>query len=168
MRRAGGLALAFAPLLVLAVAVPARAQVRRVRALQSFDARVAGYAREGAIARLRSPECQGVLTDFRDPEGRTLLENLDRYGVPAHEYLAMIPFLDGSDRPLCQANRSQLLTTRAVPRVFVCKPFLATVQQERDRAEVYVIHEMLHTLGLDENPPSSNDITQQVIRRCAS
>jgi hypothetical protein len=37
---------------------------------------------------------------------------------------------------------------------------------ERDRAEAVVIHEVLHTLGLDENPPSSDQITTRVERRC--
>jgi hypothetical protein len=78
----------------------------------------------------------------------------------------MLPFLDGAQRPLCMAGQSQLLTTAGTPRVIVCKPFLRTVQQEREMAEVYLIHEMLHTLGLGENPPSSHDITQAVRRRC--
>ena len=83
------------------------------------------------------------------------------------EYLAMLPLLDGSARPLCKANQSQLVTSAGVPRVFVCKPFLKTVNERRVMAEVYLIHEMLHTLGLGENPPSSHDITSQVVRRCA-
>jgi hypothetical protein len=29
-----------------------------------------------------------------------------------------------------------------------------------------VIHEMLHTLGLGEDPPSSFEITERVRRRC--
>jgi hypothetical protein len=29
-----------------------------------------------------------------------------------------------------------------------------------------VIHEMLHSLGLGENPPSSREITKQVTARC--
>jgi hypothetical protein len=29
-----------------------------------------------------------------------------------------------------------------------------------------IIHEMLHTLGLGENPPSSREITQRVTERC--
>jgi hypothetical protein len=33
-------------------------------------------------------------------------------------------------------------------------------------SEFMVIHEMLHTLGLGENPPSSFEITEQVRRRC--
>ena len=49
----------------------------------------------------------------------------------------------------------------------MCQPFLQTVDRERVTAEVYVIHEMLHTLGLGENPPTSQEITQRVKRQCA-
>jgi hypothetical protein len=35
-------------------------------------------------------------------------------------------------------------------------------------AESIVIHEMLHTLGLGENPPTSLEITRQVQLRCGS
>ena len=47
------------------------------------------------------------------------------------------------------------------------RPFLQTVDREGVTAEVYVIHEMLHTLGLGETPPSSQEITQRVKRECA-
>lgn len=60
------------------VSAPALAtgDVRRVkevalRPLSDSDARVAEFARQGAIVRLRSPECQQVLGDFRDTHGRT-------------------------------------------------------------------------------------------------
>jgi hypothetical protein len=136
-----------------------------LRPLRGFDLRMVDYAREGAIRRLQSPECRQVLSDFRDPQGRTPLENLVPFAVEPDEYLAQIPFLDGMNRPLCQGH-SQLLTTRGVARVLVCKSFFQTVQRQREMAEIYVIHEMLHTLGLDENPPTSLEITQQVKRRC--
>jgi hypothetical protein len=163
--------LAFLCVLVSATELAA-GDVRRVKAvafrpLSDSDARVAEFARQGAVVRLRSPECQQVLGDFRDTHGRTLMENLGAFGVAADEYLAMLPLLDGANRPLCQARQSQLLTTAGDARVFVCKPFFETVQARRAMAEVYVIHEMLHTLGLGENPPSSLEITQQVVRRCA-
>jgi hypothetical protein len=138
-----------------------------VRALDPGDASVAEVARQGAIARLRSPQCRQILDDFVDREGRKLHEKLQAFGVGPDKYLAMLPLLDGESRPLCKANQSQLLTSAGVPRVFVCKAFLATVYQRRVMAEVYIIHEMLHTLGLGENPPTSQDITQQVVKRCA-
>jgi hypothetical protein len=138
-----------------------------VRALIPGDAYVAEIARQGAMARLRVPECRQILSDFRDDDGRPLVDNLAAFAVEPDAYLAMLPFLDGATRPLCQANQSQLLSAAGVPRVFVCKSFLKTVSEQRAMAEAYVIHEMLHTLGLGENPPSSREITRQVVRRCA-
>ena len=32
--------------------------------------------------------------------------------------------------------------------------------------EITIIHEMLHSLGLGENPPESVAITAQVLKRC--
>jgi hypothetical protein len=153
--------------LPLVAAPVAFAQARQGRALSSFQSRTAEFAREGAIARLRSPECQRILTDFKDGDGRLLSENLAPFALSPGEYLSRVPFLDGADHSLCRAGQSQLLTTQGVGRVFVCKGFLQTVERERAMAEVYLIHEMLHTLGLGENPPSSQEITQQVKRRCA-
>ncbi len=153
--------------LVLGPAGTALAQVRRVRALATFDARVAEFAREGAMRRLRSPECQRVLTDFADADGRPLAESLAPFAMGPDEYLAQLPLLDGAGHLLCENGQSQLLTSQGVKRVFVCKGFLKTVSERRDDAELYLIHEVLHTLGLGENPPTSQQITQQVKRRCA-
>jgi hypothetical protein len=38
--------------------------------------------------------------------------------------------------------------------------------QNRRTTEIIVIHEFLHTLGLGENPPTSQAITQRVAIRC--
>jgi hypothetical protein len=153
-------------LTLLAGAAAAHAQTG-LRPLPAFEARSVDFARDGAMRRLRVAECRALLDEFRDAEGRPLAVKLDAFGVSADRYLAMIPFLDGTSRPLCGAGQSQLLTTRGVARVLVCKPFLQTVDRERETAEVYVIHEMLHTLGLGENPPTSQQITQRVKARCA-
>jgi hypothetical protein len=40
--------------------------------------------------------------------------------------------------------------------------------QNRTTTEIIVIHEFLHALGLDENPPTSEAITKQVAVRCGS
>jgi hypothetical protein len=165
-RRSTAVAATLAIVAVAATPHPSEAQ-NRVRPLGSYESRMVDMAREGAMRRLQSAQCRQVLTDFKDPQGRTPLENLAAFGVEPHEYVAQIPFLDGRDRPLCQRGQSQLLTTRGTARVLVCEAFLETISRERDMAEFYVIHEVLHTLGLDENPPSSQEITQQVKRRCS-
>jgi len=142
-------------------------QAAAVRPLEAGDEKIVEVARQGARLRLRTPECRKLLADFRDGEGRPLEERLAAYALPPDEFLAILPLLDGSSRPLCQANRSHLLTTAGVPRIFVCRSFLKAVYRERQMAEVYLIHELLHALGLGENPPTSHDITRQVVRRCA-
>ena len=154
------------PLALSAGAVRAQAQAG-LRPLPSFEARSVEFAREGAMRRLRAPACRALLDEFEDAGGRPLAARLADFGVTADRYLAMIPFLDGTGRPLCRDDQSQLLTARGVTRVLVCRSFLQTVAQERVTAEVYVIHEMLHTLGLGENPPTSQEITRRVKSRCA-
>ncbi len=161
----GGIAVG-ALVTVLASAATVRAQAG-LRPLPAFEARTAEFAREGARQRLRAPACRALLDELQDGEGRPLADRLATLGMPADQYLAMVPLLDGTSRPLCKGSQSELLTVRGVPRVLVCPPFLQTVARERQTAEVYVIHEMLHTLGLGENPPSSQEITQRVKRQCA-
>jgi len=50
--------------------------------------------------------------------------------------------------------------------VFVCPNFRKEAERDPWSAENWIIHEMLHTLGLGENPPSSREITQRVNERC--
>lgn len=38
--------------------------------------------------------------------------------------------------------------------------------ESSSHAEAIVIHEMLHSLGLGENPPTSDYITSRVMERC--
>jgi hypothetical protein len=42
------------------------------------------------------------------------------------------------------------------------------VHTNRGFAAVIVLHEALHSLGLEENPPSSEEITYRVMARCGS
>jgi hypothetical protein len=78
----------------------------------------------------------------------------------------MIPFLDGSNHPLCRSGRAELFASVGVPRVFVCRSFADRQVRDPWTAENIVIHEMLHTLGLGENPPTSAEITSRVNGRC--
>ena len=80
--------------------------------------------------------------------------------------MKMLPLVDGSERRLCRWSNVQLLTVPHLPRVWVCGRFPATQVREPAMAESLLIHEMLHTLGLGENPPSSLEITRRVSDRC--
>ena len=59
-----------------------------------------------------------------------------------------------------------LVSTPNVPRVVVCPGFAGVQRSDPDFAESLVIHELLHTLGLGENPPTSAEITRRVEARC--
>jgi hypothetical protein len=147
----------------------ARAAGRRpVLTLSGVDAKVVERAREGASRRLADGTCLKLLSDFKDGQGRPLTKGLEPWGVPASEYLRMLPFLRGDNMARCRSGEGVLLTTPGVPRVYVCSSFTRLQIQDPRLAEAMVIHEMLHTLGLGEDPPSSTEITARVLGRCGS
>ena len=143
------------------------------RALNPFDRGVVERVRTRAAARLEQPECGKVLTDFTDRAGRTLESNLRPLGVSPSEYLRQISFVDGSPLPTCRNAAVMMAVIPGVPRVFVCPAGgqvtsrLSRIEfQSGSLAEAMVIHEMLHTLGLGENPPTTLEITERVRARC--
>jgi len=66
--------------------------------------------------------------------------------------------------PACQRLLDDFTVDGAA--VFVCGTSFQTLARGA-RANA-LIHEMLHTLGLRENPPSSAEITRRVTERCGS
>ena len=134
--------------------------------LPAHEERVVEHVRTGAMRRLRSAECRKVLEDFRDGEGHLLSVRLGRFALPADEYLGRLALRDGRSRPLCREG-AYLLSTPGAGRILVCPRFMDKAWRDRGGAEVYLIHEMLHTLGLGEDPPSPWQISRQVARRCA-
>lgn len=116
---------------------------------------------------LTKPGCQEVLTDFRDGRGRTLQENLDEWDLTPTGYLERIRFTPGRDVNLCNNSRVLASTSPGSRVVFVCGMRFQSLQLRDQRSSAYtLIHEMLHTLGLGENPPASQEITERVRARC--
>jgi hypothetical protein len=152
-------------LLVPPGAATAGAGAKRVK-LAGWDAAAVDRAREGAARRLEDPGCQQVFADFKDAEGRTLQHNLDEWGMNHADYLRMVPFIDGSRETLCRKTKTVLVSVPGVRRVMVCPAFADQQLREPRVVESMVIHEILHTLGLGENPPTSIEITQRVEARC--
>jgi hypothetical protein len=132
------------------------------RALEDLVPELA-RARAGARERLADPRCQAVLADFTDVAGRRLDLLLRAGGRTALEQLDSLGFTSGLGRHGC--SRGQLAFTQVGSlSVSIClRPFtlLPPVKQE-----AVLIHEMLHSLGLGENPPESLAITAQVLKRC--
>jgi len=161
-------------MLTFVAAGPVQAKTHKTPALSDWDQAALERARKSAGRRLAGQECVKLLTDFADAEGQPLQRNLDRFGLSAGAYLEMIAFKDGSRIPNCARGSVHLTTTPGLPAVFVCPAgastpgsrFAGVQARNPNLADYMLIHEMLHTLGLGENPPTSLEITQRVIDRC--
>jgi hypothetical protein len=122
---------------------------------------------DGARRRLAKPRCEAVLDAFAAESGGVLRDRLGESSQSAAGYLGLIIFYDGSKLPPCGKLEVLAVTAPGSRVVYVCS------EQFRDAAranplwvEATLIHEALHTLGLGENPPSSQEITSRVIRLC--
>jgi hypothetical protein len=122
----------------------------------------------GAVRRLARPRCQQLFTDFVDPAGHFLSERLAASGKTATEWLADLYFVDGDDAAQCRANETTTAFTAPLSRVIhVCGgQFAERFARKTAGGEILLIHELLHALGLSENPPTSADITDAVLGRC--
>ena len=123
-------------------------------------------ALEGAARRLERPACTAILDEFADASGRTLREKLGAKGVTAPVYLERVLFYDGYRNGRCQAAGVLASTVPDASVVLVCARFYEQAGHDPRLAEIVLIHEALHTLGLGENPPSSVEITARVLKRC--
>lgn len=121
----------------------------------------------GAAARLRRQDCLRILDDFPELEGR-LSASLRSSTVPADEYLiTRLWFVDGSDERDCRKASAPAAFTAAGHKVIrICTAPFGRLRQDSTAAEMLIIHEFLHTLGLGEDPPSSREITRRVTKRC--
>jgi hypothetical protein len=139
----------------------------RVFIKDAFTRAAVEWALTGAAAWLANEECRGVLTEFRDEQGHPLAERLDAHRIDARGYLALILFRDGSGAKACADDLTFAVTTPLGRVVYVCgRNFERAWRASARRGQAIVIHEMLHTLGLGENPPPSDAITQRILARC--
>ena len=149
-------------------APPARPAAHRIGLGPLYGA-VVDRAVEGARRRLASGECRRIFSDFEDAHGTPLQRRLDAMRVEPGDYLRRIIFTDGHGHRLCRTGDALALTSPGSRVVHVCGPRLQHAQARRPAdAEIVVLHEALHTLGLPENPPDTHAITRQVTARCAS
>jgi hypothetical protein len=152
------------------LAVPGRAaapdRLSHVRVGNTRDAFVVVRALEGAARRLEAGRCAQVLTEFRSAGGTTLAEVLARDGVTAPGHLDRLLVYSGDDHPHCR--KDVLAWTAPGSRVvYVCSArFREAYATKPAHVEAVILHEMLHTLGLGENPPTSETITARVVAAC--
>ena len=116
---------------------------------------------------LSFPQCQLLLSDFADHGGRHLTGKLTELGVTATEYLSLIVFEDGARLAGCSRHGILAVTSVGSRVIYLCgRDFVRAAQRAPEEMRAVIIHEMLHSLGLGENPPSSKEITRQVKQRC--
>lgn len=138
----------------------------RVRIARPALAASVRAALEGASRRLAAPACTLVLSEYRDAEGRTLQANLDTLGESGPGYLGLIGWYDGQGAAGCLRGRTLAVTAPGSRAVWVCPQFALEQRRDPGLAEVTLLHEALHSLGLGENPPSAAEITSRVVERC--
>jgi len=140
---------------------------RAPRLLLPFDAAAVRQAVDGARERIATPSCQSLLEEFKAPDGVTLRSHLEESGATLEARLQDLHFFDASNLPACRPAQVHAFTRPGLGAVYVCAArFTAARLREPELAEAVVIHELLHTIGLGENPPTPAYITARVKDRC--
>ena len=122
---------------------------------------------EGAAARLGHPGCQALLTDFSNASGHPLSTTLAASGRNPVQAFVQLRFIEDRDAPQCVGGATLAFTQVDSRVIRVCgRQFKDRFLGNRSTTEFIMIHEFLHTLGLGENPPTSQAITEQVKFRC--
>ena len=127
-------------------------------------------ALDGAARRLAGSECQKLFTEFEDGAGQSLRARLETLHQTGEAFLEMLRFADGETMPLCARTTNIAAFTQPGSRVVqICGAVFARQSARNPQAaEVLMIHELLHTLGLEENPPSASEISRRVLVRCGA
>jgi hypothetical protein len=124
----------------------------------------------GALDRLEDARCRALFSEFMEPSGRRLQEVLDAGGETAQSRLRSLLFYDGSrlSRSSCRPPSPMAFTVPGSRVIFVCgRELRSAAERSRALADAVIIHELLHSVGLGENPPAPKAITDAVLARCA-
>jgi hypothetical protein len=140
----------------------------RVYIKDAFTADAARRALEGAAGRLAKPSCRLVFSEFQDGRGLPLSDRLVELDASPEGYLRLIVFLDGGGSPKCGKPGVLAFTSRNSRVVYLCgRDFERAERRDPGAMQVTIIHELLHSLGLGENPPSPREISFGILRLCA-
>lgn len=139
----------------------------RVYVKDAFVRDAVTLAIDAAAERLQTAKCQSLLSEFRDTHGRPLRENLSTLDVTVLEYLRLLVFTDGETHPRCKEEGVLAFTATASRVIYVCGPaFRRGFKRDVTVVRATIIHELLHSLGLGENPPTPQQINDRVNRLC--
>jgi hypothetical protein len=111
---------------------------------------------------------RAVLTTFHDQAGRPLAHRAGGLSVDLQTYLTMLVFIDGSRGAPCVTGTFAFTAPGSRVIRLCVEELKRTWLQDQEHTVANFIDEMLHTLGLGENPPSSAEITRRVHVACRS
>jgi hypothetical protein len=116
---------------------------------------------------LGASQCAQLFSEFHDANGQPLGARLRQLQSTPTDYLHLVYFHDGGVNPACKREGTLAFTQVGSRVVFVCGRDFARAWNKQPREIVAtVIHEMLHSLGLGENPPTPREITYRVQKLC--
>jgi hypothetical protein len=150
---------------------PATSQERPIMLHPKGLNAVVAVAALEAHRRLGDPSCRQIFSEFRDASGVSLQERLDAIGQTGESYLGWLRFVDGGVGGRCERPEVVAFTSPGSQVVRFCGDrFTRAALAARGPGflAAIVIHEELHSLGLGENPPTSDEITRRVEARCGS
>jgi len=110
-----------------------------------------------AAQRLAESECAMIFSDFADASGRKLQENLDALEQTGPGHLKLLMFADGYGFARCIDPTILAMTAPGSRAIRVCPQFAEARLRAPATARAILIHEVLHSRGLQENPPSSSE-----------
>jgi hypothetical protein len=143
-----------------------RTQPRLVRIPDPLARRATVSALNTAVARFEDAACRKILLDFTDRDGLPLEDRLTSLRLDFDHYVSTLVFYDGTRSRTCDKG-AMAFTAPGSRVVYVCVNEVMQVHLGRPEYVIAIlIHEILHTLGLGENPPSSSDITRRVLALC--
>ena len=126
-------------------------------------------ALSGASEWLAADRCQLVFSEFRDDRGVPLVIKLNELKTTPQGYLRLVMFRDGESHRTCAREGILAFTARLSRVVYLCgRKFERASRRDVREVQATIIHEMLHSLGLGENPPSPRHISFRVARLCWS
>jgi hypothetical protein len=153
----------------LVIGICSQTGIGNAQILLDFDDADVGLIKgavEGAAARLAHSSCQNVLSDFVDQNGVLLSAKLAATGRNPVEAFMALRIVNSPLARQCRTGKQLAFTIPGSQVIHICSLNLKTSIRRSDRTQFVMIHEFLHSLGLGENPPTSQAITNRVATRC--
>jgi hypothetical protein len=101
-----------------------------------------------------------------DADCANAAERLRTLAVDLPTYLTMVVFIDGSRETPCVTGVFAFTAPGSRVVRLCVEEVKRTWEQDPEHALASFVHEMLHTLGVGEDPPSSAEITRRILMRC--